>query len=114
MINKESRLTISVGVNKLLLMGCLLLANMLLIKAAFYTDKSAQITAIHHYKMVSVQKALLESVISGYEKEHLIGMLKKEAAKPQNENIELKINDNAITFGKIKFILENGKVTHVE
>jgi len=114
MINKESRLTISVWANKLLLAGCLLLANVLFIKTIFYSNKSIRPDAINSVRSVLIRKVLLKSVIDGYEKERVIAMLEKEATKPQNENVKLKIDDNVIVFGEIKFLFENGKLTDIE
>ena len=65
-------------------------------------------------RSVFAQKVLLNSIIKEYEKERIVAMLEKEAAKPQNGNIKLKIDDNIIIFGGIKFIFENGKIKHVE
>jgi len=112
MKSKKNWLIFSVLMNVLLLIGWLFLMYGTI--SMIYRYDSFSGTSGSYDLHVLAQKVLLESVIEGYEKERVLEMVKKEAAKPENKEMELKISDNSIIFGKIKIVFEDGKVKNVE
>jgi hypothetical protein len=111
-MNKKYRLSVSFLITVLLLLGWLFLIYGF--GDTVYRHDSSYGLSKGFKGYVFAHKVLLKNVITGYEKERVLKMIKIEAAKPENKETELKIDDNSIIFGEIKFIFKDGKVINVE
>ena len=112
MTSKKSRLSVSFWINILLLIGWLFLIYGYVDMLFRYDGTSGLSKGFE--ERVFAHKVLLKTVISGYEKDRVLEMIKKETAKPENKEMELKVDDDSIVFGNIKILFEDGKVTNVE
>jgi hypothetical protein len=63
---------------------------------------------------ISAQNILLKTLIKGYSEEQVLAIARNEIEKYENKEMELRADNNSITFEGLKIILKNRKAVDIE
>lgn len=113
MAERLSRLDFGL-INKLLLIGCLVVANAQFVLAVSYSRGWEERTALLPRHNAFAQKVLLESLIMGAGQDEALEMVRREALKPENKSLDLEVGPDAVALGEIRIRFKGGKVAAIE